>query len=661
MSSSPLIAPFRTGLELDLAPWQSPPDSFSDLNNFHVEHGFLERRNGYRYLAKNSANLTNGTAVTGISSYINQSSGTKTTLAWDTLSVYSYSKVSNSFTQLTNSSGGATSLFTGTSKDYFWTANWQSTSSASNTDRLYFTNGIPLTGSGATAQDGIWYYDGGSTVTSFVPYIATSPSTPNSIPIKGCKLIFSIGQRLVLLYTNEDGTLYPQRARWCAKQNPTEQTSGGVNGGWVDSVAGGGDYTDAATSDQIISAQFLQNQLIVFFTDSVWSLVATSDPNRAFRWQKINNFRSLQGKMASVQYDEYIGAVGSRGITATNGANTTRIDNTISTFTIDNMSQLNLDQTFCARDYNTRRWWTLYNDNSSSTNKTKALIRDDDSGAYSTYSIELNCLGYAVQGYSYKYEDFTAANGFASPDGGNILYKNFGKDATYNSYMFDASNESLVGGDYTGGIFVLESSNSDDGDPIEASFETAAWNPFYEEGKECVLSYVDIYITTLPITTAEISFYKNTDAYPYSTSTLDFLPQSVDYQNLIQNVSQANPANVTSSNHGLSTGNVIYIYGVQGMDDINSTTQATGYTITVIDENNFTLDGIDSTSFDAYTSGGAIYENEFNFTKMWKRVFAGGTGFQHRMSFSSSSDNQSIRIHGFKPTFKPRGRRLINQ
>jgi len=55
----------------------------------------------------------------------------------------------------------------------------------------------------------------------------------------------------------------------------------------------------------------------------------------------------------------------------------------------------------------------------------------------------------------------------------------------------------------------------------------------------------------------------------------------------------ANPAQITSANHGLITGSVITITGVLGMVQLNGNV----YTITVVDLNNFTLDGIDSTAF----------------------------------------------------------------
>ncbi len=61
-----------------------------------------------------------------------------------------------------------------------------------------------------------------------------------------------------------------------------------------------------------------------------------------------------------------------------------------------------------------------------------------------------------------------------------------------------------------------------------------------------------------------------------------------------------NPTQITSVNHSLSTGAVIQISGVVGMTQLNGNF----YTITFIDANTFSLDGIDNTAYGAYVSGG---------------------------------------------------------
>lgn len=73
----------------------------------------------------------------------------------------------------------------------------------------------------------------------------------------------------------------------------------------------------------------------------------------------------------------------------------------------------------------------------------------------------------------------------------------------------------------------------------------------------------------------------------------------------IMGISQANPTAVNAPGHGLATGDSAQITGVVGMTQINQG-PASAYTVTVIDANNFTLDGMDSTGFPAYVSGGIV-------------------------------------------------------
>jgi len=63
---------------------------------------------------------------------------------------------------------------------------------------------------------------------------------------------------------------------------------------------------------------------------------------------------------------------------------------------------------------------------------------------------------------------------------------------------------------------------------------------------------------------------------------------------------QASPCQITSTAHGFSTGDQVYISGVAGMTPLNGHF----FTVTVIDANNFTLNGIDSTGYPAYSAAG---------------------------------------------------------
>ena len=72
----------------------------------------------------------------------------------------------------------------------------------------------------------------------------------------------------------------------------------------------------------------------------------------------------------------------------------------------------------------------------------------------------------------------------------------------------------------------------------------------------------------------------------------------------ISNATQANPCLITAAAHGFSTGDKIEITGVSGMTELNNDT----YTITVISVDSFSLNGTDSSGFTAYSTGGSAEE-----------------------------------------------------
>jgi hypothetical protein len=68
----------------------------------------------------------------------------------------------------------------------------------------------------------------------------------------------------------------------------------------------------------------------------------------------------------------------------------------------------------------------------------------------------------------------------------------------------------------------------------------------------------------------------------------------------ITGASKANPCVITKASHPYSTGDEIYVAGIVGMTELNDRT----FTITKIDANSYSLDGVNSTGYTTYTSGG---------------------------------------------------------
>lgn len=75
----------------------------------------------------------------------------------------------------------------------------------------------------------------------------------------------------------------------------------------------------------------------------------------------------------------------------------------------------------------------------------------------------------------------------------------------------------------------------------------------------------------------------------------------------ISGATQANPCVVTATGHGFATGDVIQIDAVVGMTQINGRL----CTITKVDDNSFSLDGINATGYGAWSSAGTATQGKW--------------------------------------------------
>ena len=75
----------------------------------------------------------------------------------------------------------------------------------------------------------------------------------------------------------------------------------------------------------------------------------------------------------------------------------------------------------------------------------------------------------------------------------------------------------------------------------------------------------------------------------------------------ITGATQANPVALTVTAHGRTTGDYVQVDSVAGMTQLNGRI----YVCTVADANTITLNGVDSTAFTAYTSGGTVTAGTF--------------------------------------------------
>ena len=136
------------------------------------------------------------------------------------------------------------------------------------------------------------------------------------------------------------------------------------------------------------------------------------------------------------------------------------------------------------------------------------------------------------------------------------------------------------------------------------------FNPFQQQGKQFKLSFIDFQLDSnnfspsIPAITCQlfVNSYLGEQANIIGNQEILNSFQDTGFVQFVQTgaVAAANPCQVTSKDHSLESGMVIAFANIVGTTQLN-----TGiYTITVIDANTFSLNGIDATGFTTYISGG---------------------------------------------------------
>lgn len=132
------------------------------------------------------------------------------------------------------------------------------------------------------------------------------------------------------------------------------------------------------------------------------------------------------------------------------------------------------------------------------------------------------------------------------------------------------------------------------------------FNPFQAQGKQFKLSYIDFQLDSNLFSPAIAAITIQLFVNSYLGEQANLIASNQELINSSQGcgfitvATKANPCQITSPNHSLITGTLIYIANVKGMTQLN----AAIYSITVVDANNFTLDNTNSTGFSTYTGGG---------------------------------------------------------
>lgn len=545
----------------------------------------------------------------------------------------------------------------GTDSDFFWSTNYRG---GNPQDRLFFvTNFVNTVANPMRYTDGV-------TWTNFAPLVDATNSLFQArilIPYFGRLLALNVWEGAAV------GTAVNifNRCRFSQLGSPIAADA------WRSDQFGKGGFIDAPTNEQIISATFLNNTLIVFFEKTTWQLRYVGEYGLPFIWERIASDLGSESTFSPILFNENILAVGDRALIAADSNKVTRIDLQIpdQIFYFQNQNDgvkrvqgiRNYQKEivyWCYADATTEsgpgtptvypnrvllfnyrnNTWAVFRDNVTSfgtfqssmdvTWDSQTIYWDDENVLWDDFDTQTkfplivagNQVGYVV------YYQYSGPQGFGviPIDEQPTLYIS-GVTFSSNLLSLTIPNHNLTTGEL---IFITDLMFADNTThlPVATDLNDLIYRVTVTDPNTVVLSrwnfVTDEYFTNFPFTPdlttsyyvggGQVAILQNIavqtkDFNPYQVagsqtklSYVDFLMDVPDTPDpgVITGATKANPCVIISPSHGLYSGQMITIRGVNGMTQLNTSAY---YRVTVIDANSFSI-GIDSSSFNTYTSGG---------------------------------------------------------
>lgn len=416
----------------------TPSGSTTDLDAVHLEEQAL-------------------LPVMGLWNHV-QSGGAETLLAFNTKRAFRYNDNKQIFEDIAGQD-----LFTGGDSHFFWLCNWL--------DVAFITNG----------NDRIYKYDGLSLTVFDIDYDGDLQNDVDT-----CSMIFVHKGHLVLLSPREKGSLQPQRARWSMPGNYNS---------WREQ-----DWVDAPTSEWLIGAAFLKNDLLVFFERSIWKLAYTGDSRLPFKWVRLCSQEGCLAPMSVIDFSDEVLAMGPTNIIGTDGLNAYSISDRLPGFIVE-VNQQRLALSYAGVDEALNLVYLSYPEAGYEQNNKCVIINYDDL-SWSFFSLPYHCFGY----FNQEAQDVTWDEVEQTWDELERVWDDRSRQAGYPVCLL---------GSYDGHIWKLGQVGSDNSQPISFEAVTGWLNPFVKEGRQARLGWVDFLVKRDPAITLQVDFKVDYSSAPY--------------------------------------------------------------------------------------------------------------------------------------------------
>ncbi len=381
-----------------------------------------------------------GLPVMGLCNYEVGPINDQPSIAFDTKFAYQF--VTNGWARL------GTAVWHGTNLNYFWTCNWDGV--ADDNIVLFATNFNATIGAPGANDDPIMSWNGAV----WSNYSATAIFLADGSFIQTALIILPFKNRLIMLNTIENLTsdglnhAYPNRCRYSINGSPFAVNAWYEPGVTIAGLnAAGAGFIDAPTKEQIVSAQFIKDRLIVQFERSTWELAYTGNQVLPFVWQQLNQELGALGTFSTVPFDKVVLAVGDTGVHACNGSNVERIDNNIPDEIFEISKQSNGSKRVAGiRDYYSELvYWSFPSVEIPSVNTNRypdqVLVYNYANQTWALFDDTWLCYGYFFQSTDVTWADL------------DIAWEDY--DATWDDMLEQAQQRQVLAGNQQGYVLIV--------------------------------------------------------------------------------------------------------------------------------------------------------------------------------------------------------------
>jgi len=450
-------------------------------------------------------------------------------------------------------------------------------------------------------------------------------------PIETALHIYQFKDRLIVAYTIEDGIEYGLRLRISG--------TGAMGDVFTNDAIGAG-VIDIPASTFISSGDFNRDDLLLFLQNETWVVKYTQNDVVPFTLDRIDGSRGSQAPYGSITYLNRTNALSPLGLILTDGYSVERADDKLPEFSYNEIDSDNFNLCFAGSVDKDRDHYLIY-PTMGEVMSDRILITNYEEDNYSIYRIPLSCMGNFIISFDVTWNDL-------------LIYNTWDEMATvygnWSSFAFSKGAPISIGGGHEGQIVQLNDIETEDypvlirnitiidsetlqvttdfqnfevGDFI--ALEAVSGMTEVNNKQAAIITVISPYQFNLRIDTTGFSTYTTngvaSKCIVFECKTKKFNPfanadkkvscgwvyfyvstagTDLTVNKAIIGASQTDPCVLNVPGHGYKTGNQVFVNGVQGMVELNGLY----YYITVIDSDNFSLDGIDATGFTLYTSGG---------------------------------------------------------